>query len=518
MSGNDKKEFGDYQTPLDFCLKVCNYIKLNYQTKPKAILEPTCGIGNFLKAAYSVFDCDNLYGIEINPKYAGEAQIAVSTASLTVNNIFDINTRQICKQDDLLIIGNPPWATNANLSYNLPQKNNFKGLRGIDALTGSSNFDICEYIILQLLDEYKYTNSVICMLCKTCVARNVILEISRNEIPCKRIEMLNFNSNKVFGISVSACVLVVELSANIVSIDKIVCNVKDFDTLTKTDTLVISEGMIKPMDIDIDLEGRCQLVWRQGVKHDCSNVMELDRKGNNLINKKKEYIQIETDLVFPLVKSSHFKKPIITEFSKYVIVTQTQPKQDTSYIRDKLPLTWRYLNDHNDDFNNRKSIIYKKSAPFSMFGIGDYSFAPYKVGLSGFYKKPLFCLLYSDKSVMTDDTAYFLAFDDYDIAYCMMLLLNSKTVQGFLLSIAFLDNKRPYTVKLLSRLDFKKCIELISFDELLETEKNLLIDQYITLDIYQKLSAYINSISVKQQENCSSKIAQNHSKIAPKNF
>lgn len=42
-----------------------------------------------------------------------------------------------------------------------------------------------------------------------------------------------------------------------------------------------------------------------------------------------------------------------------------------------------------------------------MFGIGDYSFAPYKVALSGFYKKPLFCLLYASKPVMTDDTAYF---------------------------------------------------------------------------------------------------------------
>ena len=128
-----------------------------------------------------------------------------------------------------------------------------------------------------------------------------------------------------------------------------------------------------------------------------------------------------------------------------------------------------------------------------MFGIGDYSFAPYKVGLSGFYKKPLFCLLYSDKPVMTDDTAYFLAFDNYDIAYCMMLLLNSATVQKFLLSIAFLDNKRPYTVKLLSRLDLRKCIAVVSFDEMEQTEATLDLPQYVTEQKYMRLLNFLNT-------------------------
>ena len=104
-----------------------------------------------------------------------------------------------------------------------------------------------------------------------------------------------------------------------------------------------------------------------------------------------------------------------------------------------------------------------------MFGVGDYSFAPYKVGVSGFYKKPLFSLLTADKPVMTDDTSYFLSFDNYDDAYTMMLLLNSQPVQEYLTSIAFLDSKRPYTVKLLSRVDIIKCISRVSMDELIYT-------------------------------------------------
>lgn len=492
MSGNEKREFGDYQTPLDFCQTVCSYIKKhNLLPSIGAILEPTCGIGNFLVTASEFFPCNKIVGIEINESHAAIAGKRLPSAMIETKNIFDVNTRQLCASDNVLIIGNPPWATNANLSYNLPRKNNFKGLRGIDALTGSSNFDICEYIILQLIDEYKDTDSLICMLCKSSVARNVILEMSRNEIAHHTVEMLTFNSNKVFDISAAACVLVIRLSSQGTNKERVVCEVKNIEDETQTDTLLVCNGKIQTARTRINLEGKCPLVWRQGVKHDCGPVMELELKGHDYINKTLSTVHIENDLVYPLVKSSHFKKPILNHFSKYVIVTQSKPKQDTSYIAAKYPLTWKYLNDNLESFTKRKSIIYKNSAPFSMFGIGDYSFAPYKVGLSGFYKKPLFCLLYSDKPVMTDDTAYFLAFEQYDIAYCMMLLLNSKTVQDFLLSIAFLDNKRPYTVKLLSRLDLKKCIDAVSFPELCQTESDLQLSSYITEERYHLLAHYI---------------------------
>lgn len=496
MSGNVKREFGDYQTPVDFCDQVCDYlVSSGIVGEPYAILEPTCGIGNFLQSASKKFPCKHVFGVEINAEYVDEARQSAPAATVINTNIFDFDARAMCKEDDILVIGNPPWATNSNLNYNLPKKINFKGLRGIDAVTGSSNFDICEYIILQLLDQYRETNSTICMLCKTSVARNVILEIARNEVPYQKIQMLNFNSNKVFGISAAACVFIIKLSANPTYSNEVVCEVKNFDTLDSIDTLRVSEGVLRSTAVVSDLEGKCQMVWRQGVKHDCGKVMELDRKGDTLFNKLKSVVSIEPDLVYPLVKSSHFKKPVITEFSKSVIVTQRKPRQDTSYIQQDYPLTWAYLQKHIDQFNNRKSVIYANSPAFSMFGIGDYSYAPYKVGLSGFYKKPLFALLHSTKPVMTDDTTYFLPFDDYDTAYCMMLLLNSRPVQQFLLSIAFLDNKRPYTVKLLSRLDFKKCVNVVSFDELKRTEDELLLDEYVCTTQYEQLKELIYNLT-----------------------
>ena len=45
-----------------------------------------------------------------------------------------------------LVLGNPPWVTNAELGLlknsNLPIKSNFQGHKGLEALTGKANFDI----------------------------------------------------------------------------------------------------------------------------------------------------------------------------------------------------------------------------------------------------------------------------------------------------------------------------------------------------------------------------------------
>ena len=162
------------------------------------------------------------------------------------------------------------------------------------------------------------------------------------------------------------------------------------------------------------------------------------------------------------------------------------------------PKTWKYLCDRKDVFDSRRSSIYKGAPAFSMFGVGDYSYAKYKVGISGFYKRPLFALLYNENKIehpiMVDDTSYFLSFDNYSDAYTCMLLLNSSRVQKFLLSISFQDAKRPYTKKVLQRLDFNKCVHNIAFGELVATEKELKLHKSITEEMYASFANYITGL------------------------
>ena len=58
-------------------------------------------------------------------------------------------------------------------------------------------------------------------------------------------------------------------------------------------------------------------------------------------------------------------------------------------------------------------------------------------------------------------------------------------------SIAFLDSKRPYTVKLLSRVDLNKCISNVPVSELILTESVLKLPSLITQEMYSRLKAKV---------------------------
>ncbi|MEW6419358.1 MAG: hypothetical protein AB1480_14800 [Nitrospirota bacterium] len=118
-------------------------------------------------------------------------------------------------------------------------------------------------------------------------------------------------------------------------------------------------------------------------------------------------------------------------------------------------------------FTERKSSIYKGKPQFSIFGVGDYSFKPYKVAISGLYKKPSFSLIlpFNDKPVMLDDTCYFLSFDDIVEALIAFAVLNSTLAKDLLRAITFIDAKRPYTKDILMRIDLLKIAGHLGFQK-----------------------------------------------------
>lgn len=498
-----KREFGDYQTPEAFAQDICCFLKNDLGISPQEVLEPTCGRGNFLRAA-TIFDAKTITGIEINNdycKFASESSID-NRIKVIHGDYFDVKTKGLnySPEEHILIIGNPPWVTNSTLSTlnssNLPEKSNIKGLRGLDALTGSSNFDICEYIILDIILRFKDNNATVAMLCKTSVARNIFQEISRRNIHYNTAKIFEFDATKVFGINASACLLVIQMIKNKACTNT--CEIARFDAPNKiTKSICYDRGRLLDKSVDMSFDGKCCFVWRQGVKHDCAKIMELTITDNGLVNGNHELVQIEDDYVFPLIKSSMFKAPLIHSFSKNVIVTQKYCREDTMSIQSIAPKTWEYLNNNKSDFDKRKSSVYRDAPTFSMFGVGDYSYTQYKVGVSGFYKKPLFALLYSDdqKPVMTDDTSYFICFDSFDNAYTAMLVLNSYKTQSFLQSISFSDSKRPFTKKVLERLDFSKILQSLSYQDLKQTESLLNLPNRICNNMYEGFKTMVSQLT-----------------------
>ncbi len=100
----------------------------------------------------------------------------------------------------------------------------------------------------------------------------------------------------------------------------------------------------------------------------------------------------------------------------------------------------------------------KRRPRFSVFGVGDYTFAPYKVAISGFYKRLQFAVVggHQGKPVVFDDTVNFLACQSKREAELLAGFLNSDPAREFLSAFIFWDSKRPITVDVLRRLDVRR--------------------------------------------------------------
>ena len=146
-----------------------------------------------------------------------------------------------------------------------------------------------------------------------------------------------------------------------------------------------------------------------------------------------------------------------------LIVTQKKLGEDTNLLKQSAPFLWNYLMAHASIFERRKSSIYDEQPPFTIFGIGDYSFAPYKIGISGFHKIPRFRAIgpVDGRPVMLDDTCYFIPCYTAKNAALLASILNDPLCLDFINSTIFSDAKRPITKKLLQRIDLTSLFKVI---------------------------------------------------------
>ena len=181
--------------------------------------------------------------------------------------------------------------------------------------------------------------------------------------------------------------------------------------------------------------------------------LRLDEHGV-LRNKLGDAVSIEPDFLYPLLKCSDLANGRSVP-ERMVVITQKRVGQDTKAIASQAPRTWDYLTSHNSRFSARKSSIYKAGTPFALFGVGDYTFAPWKVAVSGLHHQPRFLFVppWKSKPVLFDDTCYFLPFADEEEARVVADILNSEPSLAFLDALMFDDAKRPVTVELLQRLN-----------------------------------------------------------------
>lgn len=495
VSDQDRAEYGDFQTNNNLADKITAQLK-SQNVSPQIVIEPTCGKGNFIIASLKKFESiEKIYAVEIYKPYVWECKFNIidfylenrkrikPSISIVHKSIFDFDFKNIAKQNsekEILVIGNPPWVTNSKLgslnSENLPQKNNFKKHSGIDAITGKGNFDIAEFISIMLIETFQNHSGNMAFLVKNSVIKNLVYDQKQNKYAISELEKYTIDSKKEFNVSVEASLFCCKFNSH----PQLVC--QEYD-LYNNDKQILSFGWknekfvsnIELYSDNFKIDGTSPFIWRQGLKHDCSSIMELERVNGHFVNGLDEKITLESDLVYGLLKSSDLKSKVVTNSRKYTIVTQKKVGQETNYIKYDFPQTFEYLSSHTNLFNARKSSIYKNKPPFSIFGVGDYSFKPFKIAISGLYKTFHFSLVLPNngKPLMLDDTCYLIGFDNIDFAVFCTILLNSQENKEFLQSITFPDSKRTFTKDVLMRIDLYELSELIPNVELEEELKNI---------------------------------------------
>ena len=216
-----RRDLGDFQTPPGLVDEVLACLTDAYGGWHwNRVLEPTCGRGNFIAGLLRTANPPReVWGLETQERYVDAArqfcvvdprvEVSVSQADFLR---FPLDGLSWQSGGRLLVIGNPPWVTNAELSClgstNLPRKTNLKGLRGIEAMTGESNFDIAEYIWLKLIKELGGERPTIALLCKTSVARNVLVYAERAGLPVTSAHIWRIDALRWFDAAVDACLFV----------------------------------------------------------------------------------------------------------------------------------------------------------------------------------------------------------------------------------------------------------------------------------------------------------------------
>lgn len=471
MNATAKIEYGDFQTPPELCAQVCETL-IKLRVNPKTVIEPTCGLGNFIKAADNHFtEVKRIIGLEINKAYFSNigSQRFKARTDIINGSFFTFEWEEFvaASSEPILFLGNPPWVTNSELSSlgsdNLPEKQNFKGLRGFDALTGKSNFDVSEWMILKLVQLLQKKSGVVAMLCKTSVARHALAYLWKHGSYVSEAKIYLIDAKKHFNVSADACLLVITVDSSATNSN----NCLVFDSLqapTPCQNIgFINGGLVSNIDDYNALKylrtlNDSAFKWRSGIKHDCSKIMELECVGAGLyVNGLGEQVVLESTFLYPMLKSSDIGNGSLRPPRKYMLVTQMNVGDSTDKIKDIAPRTWNYLLANRHLLDARKSTIYKKNPPFSIFGVGEYSFAPWKVAISGFYKRTHFKVIppHNKTPVVVDDTIYFLPCGSEKEATHLAFLLNTPEAQRYLNSLIFMDAKRPVTTDLLNKLNIE---------------------------------------------------------------
>ncbi|SDY56745.1 hypothetical protein SAMN04487946_1249 [Halobellus clavatus] len=175
---------------------------------------------------------------------------------------------------------------------------------------------------------------------------------------------------------------------------------------------------------------------RHGVKDDAKAVYALDRA-------TIERHGIEKTHVYPYLKSKHIVKYGLFGYDHHLVPQRQAGEENEAKLRDETPATYEYLHSHRQRLLERSSSWFEGGPFYSLFGLGQYTWADYKVVWCRLGFKPHFAVvstvtdpLLGEQPVVPGDHCMFIGTDDEREAHYLCGLLNSAPYQRCLRDIS----------------------------------------------------------------------------------
>jgi adenine-specific DNA-methyltransferase len=394
------------------------------------------------------------------------------------------------------LVGNPPWISWNSLlgGYRkqielelLPEYALFD-FHGQEAQLGHSNDDYLVTFTLVTIHRYLKEGGLCSFIIKQPLLTNVSgktfrrfsIHHVRENVRLGVKEVADLRKVNPFGIGNETAIIVLKRE------DKTVYPVP-YETWSKSDgEIVVEKGEAKPSnDRDITspwvvltpdlketefMEGNCVYEIRHGLKHDVADVLivrPIERNEDRLVVQRiseddKEMYEVEVEAVYPFLQPRHISAWKFEGYT-YAIIPQRKAGEDNEEkLARKLPLTYKYLERFKDRFTARKSRIFTQKPFYGLFGLGTYTWKPYKVCWCGLGFKPEFVVLSAirdrmvgDKLPIPDGTIYFIPLDRKEEAHFVCAVLNSELVRKFL-SARSGKSKRGLSKKVMEQLSLPR--------------------------------------------------------------
>jgi hypothetical protein len=180
--------------------------------------------------------------------------------------------------------------------------------------------------------------------------------------------------------------------------------------------------------------GACEYRIRHGVKDDAKAVFGVDRTTAR---------RLEPDHVFPYLKSRHVQKFGLTGYDLQLVPQRQAGEQNERTLQRDTPRTYAYLAGHREVLEARGSSWFDAGPFYNLFGLGPYTWAPYKVVWSRLGFQPDFAVVAETadpdlgvKPFVPGDHYMFVGTDDLREAHYLCALLNSGPYQQTLRELA----------------------------------------------------------------------------------